>query len=176
MNDTIDSVMMAFAPIIEQRAMKKDGLRSSPWPEDPDERMKQIQSVLTDMTFKKSNLQKEMEAAQARYIRKTNIALRRCFLERFHFPMMLARGEFIRYHAPTEVTIFYYDGHPFAVEKQGLEVSADGNEYCGKVFSRMNTIFEDFPLHTIIRTFSLDLEKEPLRYALVNPTWKPKFF
>ena len=176
MNDTIDSVMMAFAPIIEQRAMKKDGLRSSPWPEDPDEAMKQIQSVLIDLAFKESQLKKEMEEAQTRCIRKMSIALRRCFLERFRFPMMLARGEFIRYHAPTEVTIFYYDGHPFAVEKQGLEVSADGNEYCGKVFSRIYTILEDFPLHTIIRTFSLDLEKEPLRYALVNPTWKPKFF
>lgn len=176
MSDTIDSFMMAFAPTIEQRAMKKEDLNPNPWPEDPDEAMKRIQSVLTDMAFKKSNLQKEMEAAQERHIRKFSIALRHCFLERFRFPMMLARGEFIRYHAPTEVTIFYYEGHPFAVEKRGLEVNTDGNEYCGTVHTRIYTILEDFPLHTIIRTFSLDQEKEPLKYAMVNPTWKPKFY
>lgn len=175
MSDTIDSFMMAFAPIIEQRAMKKEDLNPNPWPEDPDEAMKRIQSVLTDMAFKKSNLQKEMEAAQKRHIRKFNIALRRCFLERFRFPMMLARGAFIRYHAPTEVTIFYYEGQPFAVEKRGLEVNTDGNEHCGTIYSRIYTIFDDFPLRTIIKTF-MDQEKEPLKYAEVNPTWKPKFY
>lgn len=175
MSDTIDSFMMAFAPIIEQKAMKKEDLNPNPWPEDSGEAMKRIQSVLTDMAFKKSKIQQEMEAAQERHIRKFGIALRRCFLERFRFPMMLARGEFICFHGTSEVKVFYYEGQPFAAEKRGLEVNTDGNEHCGTVYSRIYTIFDDFPLRTIIKTF-MDQEKEPLKYAEVNPTWKPKFY
>lgn len=175
MSDTIDSFMMAFAPIIEQKAKKKEDSKTGPWPEDPDEAMKRIQSVLTDMAFKKSNLQKEMEAAQKRHIRKFSIALRRCFLERFRFPMMLARSEFICFYGTSEVKVFYYEGQPFAAEKRGLEVNTDGNEHCGTVYSRIYTIFDDFPLRTIIKTF-MDPEMEPPKYAEVNPTWKPKLY
>ena len=164
MSDTIDSFMMAFAPIIEQKARKKEGLKTGPWPEDPDEAMKRIQSVLTDMAFKKSKIQQEMEAAQERHIRKFSIALRRCFLERFRFPMMLARGEFICFHGTSEVKIFYYEGQPFAAEKRGLEVNTDGNEHCGTIYSRIYTIFDDFLLRTIIKTL-MDQEKAPISYG-----------
>ena len=164
MSDTIDSFMMAFAPIIEQRAMKKEDLNPNPWPEDLDEAMKRIQSVLTDMAFKKSKMQQEMEAAQERHIKKFSIALRRCFLERFRFPMMLARGEFICFHGTSEAKVFYYEGQPFAAEKRGLEVNTDGNEHCGTIYSRIYTIFDDFPLRTIITTL-MDQEKAPISYG-----------
>ena len=164
MSDTIDSFMMAFAPIIEQRAMKKEDLNPNPWLEDPDEAMKRIQSVLTDMAFKKSKIQQEMEAAQERHIRKFSIALRRCFLERLRFPMMLARGEFICFHGTSEVKVFYYEGQPFAAEKRGLEVNTDGNTHCGTAYSRIYTIFDDSPLRTIIKTL-IDQEKAPISYG-----------
>lgn len=121
---------------------------------DSNKTMAKIQSILTDMAFKKSQIEKEMETAQTKYLKKKSVALRRSFLERFHFPMQLARGEFICYHCgPREIKVFSYEGQPFAVEKQCINVSSDGNTFCGVVYSCTDTIFNDIPLRNIIKAY-----------------------
>lgn len=120
---------------------------------DSNKTMAKIQSILTDMAFKKSQIEKEMETAQTKYLKKMGVALRRSFLERFHFPMMLARGEFICFYGPKETKVFYYEGQPFAVEKRGMNVSSDGNTFRGVVYSCTDTIFNDIPLRNIIKAY-----------------------
>lgn len=147
MNDTADSPQYLLAATTTRKAETY-----VEW-NDSNKTMAKIQSILTDMAFKKSQIEKEMEAAQTKYLKKMSVALRRSFLERFHFPMMLARGEFICYYGPKETKVFYYEGQPFAVEKQGMNVSSDGNAFCGVVYSCIDTIFNDLPLRNIIKAY-----------------------
>ena len=148
MKDTTDSLQY----LLDRNITKKADTYVE-W-NDSNKTMAKIQSILTDMAFKKSQIEKEMETAQTKYLKKMGVALRRSFLERFHFPMMLARGEFICYHCgPKETKVFYYEGQPFAVEKRGMNVSSDGNEFCGVVYSCIDTIFNDLPLRNIIKAY-----------------------
>lgn len=147
MNDTVDSLQYLLDKEITRRA-GIDVERN-----DSNMTMEKIQCTLTDMVFKKSQIEKEMETAQTKYLKKTSVALRRSFLERFHFPMQLARGEFICYYGPNKTKVFYYEGQPFAVEKQGMNVSSDGNTFCGVVYSCIDTIFNDIPLRNIIKSY-----------------------
>lgn len=140
-----------------------------------EENMKSIQERISDMIFKENKLQEEMRRIQEKYWRKLEINLRWAFRERFHFPMKLARGEFIRYQNKEHcITIFSYDGHPFAVEREEFGIDYCSNRSRAFVQSRFETIKDD---DTIANILFARISPDPgpktfdaMRYLLKNPS------
>ena len=103
------------------------------------------------MIFKKSQIEKEKESAQKKYLKKMEVGIRRCFLKRFHFPMMLAQGEFIRFDLTSKIKVFYYEGQPFAMENQCIDINTDGNTFCAIYNSCVEPIFNDILLREYLK-------------------------
>ena len=118
---------------------------------NPNKAITEIQSTLTDMIFKKSQIEKEKETAQKKYIKKMNVGLRRCFLKRFHFPMMLARGEFICFDLKSKIKVFYYENQPFAMVKKCIDINSDGNTFNAIISSCVEPIFNDVLLREYLK-------------------------
>lgn len=145
MKDTIDSLQYRLDRNITKRAETY-----VEW-NNPNKAIAEIQSTLTDMIFKKSQIEKEKETAQKKYLKKMEIGLRRCFLKRFHFPIMLARGEFIRFDLTSKIKVFYYEGHPFAMENQCIDIDYDSNTFFATYNSRIEPIFNDILLREYLK-------------------------
>ena len=138
------------------------------------EGQKTLQARISDILFG-TKAQEEMQKMLQRRWRKLEIKLRRAFLLRFRFPMKLARGEFIRYcNKEHDITIYSYEGRPFAVEKQEIVASSDGNTFKGAVAYRVETVKDDMPIPTLLKTH-IALLPEPhtfdaMRYSVMNPS------
>ena len=129
-----------------------------------EENMKSIQDRITEMAFEMNKVHEEMRQLQLKYWKKLEINLRWAFRERFHFPMKLARGEFIRYqNREYGITIFSYDGHAFAVERE--EFGIDDSSIHPRAFTRyrFETIKEDDTIPNILK-------------ARITPDYGPKTF
>lgn len=98
------------------------------------------------MIFKKHQIEKEKETCQKKYLKKMAVGLRRCFLKSFRFPMMLARGEFTCICLPSKIKVFYYEGHPFAMEKKCIDINSDGNTFNAIYNLCIEPIINDIPL------------------------------
>lgn len=144
--------------------------QGKPWTEEDQQKViASIAETLSEMAFKKSQFEKDIESARTAYLKRLEMDLRRCFLKKFRFPMKLARGTFIRYVAPSGANVFSYEGRPFAVEKQGFEIKLDSNKHTGIYHSCLEPIIGDPSLLNIIRTYNLTEGRLFDRYANVVP-------
>lgn len=141
---------------------------------DQTEGQRNLQAQISDILFD-TKMQEEMQKALLRRWRKLEIDLRWAFLERFRFPMKLARGEFIRYYNKEhEITIYSYKGRPFAVESQVIVADSDGNTFSGAVAYRVDIVKDDIPIPTLIKNhIPLMPERSTfgaMQYLIRNPS------
>lgn len=176
MNDKKESQPTEFSDVatkIEQNLAKKFFKDTSvAW--DQTEDQKTLQARISDILFG-MKAQEEMQKMLQRRWKKLEINLRRAFLQRFRFPMKLARGEFIRYcNKEHDITIYSYEGQPFAVEKQVIVVDPDGNSFKGAVAYSVETITDDIPIPTLLKNHIALLPEQltfdARRYLVRNPS------
>lgn len=132
-----------------------------------EEKLKDIRSIFSDMAFRSSMLQEQVHQAQLAYWRRLEIELRWAFLERFGFPMKLARGEFIRYQNKEHgVTIFSYEGHPFGVEKEKFIMDDSGKYPRSGPIYLFEKIKEDESIFNILQPRLNQERYFPKRYSV----------
>lgn len=133
---------------------------------DQTEGQKTLQAQISDILFG-TKAQEEMQKMLQRRLRRLEIDLRWAFLERFGFPMKLARGEFIRYQNKEHgVTIFSYEGHPFGVEKEKFIMDDSGKYPRSGPIYLFEKIKEDESIFNILQPRLNPERYFPKRYSV----------